>query len=65
VQQACQRQIDDLDKPPTGYHFDADRAERVCKFAGLMRHIKGKWAGKPIELEAWQIFILTDSVRVG
>ena len=59
MQQACQRQIDDLDKPPTGYHFDADRAERVCKFAGLMRHIKGKWAGKPIELEAWQIFILT------
>jgi phage terminase large subunit-like protein len=59
VQQACQRQIDDLETPPAGYHFDAERAERICKFAGLMKHIKGKWAGKQIELEAWQIFILT------
>jgi phage terminase large subunit-like protein len=36
-------------------------AERVCKFAQLMPHIKGDWAGKGqlIVLEPWQIFILT------
>lgn len=35
-------------------------AERVCKFAELMPHIKGDWAarGQLIKLEHWQIFIL-------
>lgn len=35
-------------------------AERVCKFAELMPHIKGDWAarGQRIHLEDWQIFIL-------
>ncbi|WP_367847017.1 terminase large subunit [Rhodoferax sp. WC2427] len=36
-------------------------AERVCKFAGLMPHIKGDWAARRqlIKLEPWQVFILT------
>lgn len=35
-------------------------AERVCKFAELMPHIKGDWAarGQLIKLERWQVFIL-------
>lgn len=35
-------------------------AERICKFAELMPHIKGDWAarGQLIKLEAWQAFIL-------
>lgn len=35
-------------------------AERVCKFAELMPHIKGDWAARRqlIKLERWQIFIL-------
>ena len=35
-------------------------AERVCKFAELMPHIKGDWAaaGQLIKLESWQIFVL-------
>ena len=35
-------------------------ADRVCKFAELMPHIKGDWAarGELIKLGSWQIFIL-------
>lgn len=41
--------------------LDFRPAERVCKFAQLMPHIKGDWAakGQLIVLEPWQIFILT------
>lgn len=36
-------------------------AERICKFAQLMPHIKGDWAGRGqrIKLEPWQVFVLT------
>lgn len=35
-------------------------AERVCRFAELMPHIKGDWAARSqrIDLEPWQVFIL-------
>jgi len=35
-------------------------AERICKFAQLMPHIKGDWAarGQRIRLEPWQVFVL-------
>lgn len=35
-------------------------AERICKFAELMPHIKGDWAGAGllIKLEPWQVLIL-------
>lgn len=35
-------------------------AERICRFAQLMPHIKGDWAaaGQLIKLEPWQVFIL-------
>lgn len=35
-------------------------AERVCKFAQLMPHIKGDWAakGELIKLEPWQVFVI-------
>lgn len=70
---ACQRHLDDLDRignanfPYTWnpQMVDADGityqpAERICRFAELMPHIKGDWAGRGelINLEAWEIFIL-------
>lgn len=70
---ACQRHLNDLDRVGTAawpYVFnpeltDADGAqyfpaERVCRFAELMPHIKGDWAarGARIVLEEWEIFIL-------
>lgn len=61
VQQACQRQIDDLASPPSGYCFDEEKAARVCAFVELCPHIKGELArrGELIKLEPWQVFILT------
>jgi phage terminase large subunit-like protein len=70
---ACQRHLKDLERARNGamqYVWNPELtnikgkkyfpAERVCKFAELMPHIKGDWAalGKLIKLEAWQIFIL-------
>lgn len=64
VIQACERQESDLVRQGTKefpYRFDADKAERICKFISLLPHIKGRWAreGKTISLEPWQCFGLT------
>lgn len=68
---ACQRHLNDLAKADFAYAWNPELldtkgkpyrpAERVCKFAELMPHIKGDWAarGQLIKLERWQIFILT------
>ena len=61
---ACQRQLDDLEKPASDdwpWVFNLDRADRICAFIELLPHIKGKWARerKLIELEPWQSFCLT------
>jgi phage terminase large subunit-like protein len=38
-----------------GYFYDPDAADRVVSFFKLfLRHSKGRWAGKPFALEAWQ-----------
>jgi phage terminase large subunit-like protein len=62
VKAACQRQLDDLTRvesdPAWPYYFDATAAERVCAFISLLRHVKGKWAGSRIDLEAFQSFSL-------
>jgi len=70
---ACARHLKDLDRVGSAgfpYVFnpeltDADGivfrpAERICKFAQLMPHIKGDWAGRGelIVLENWEVFIL-------
>lgn len=70
---ACERHLKDLKRAEQGefpYVFNPEilsfdgksyrPAERICKFAQLMPHIKGDWAarGELIKLERWQIFIL-------
>lgn len=70
---ACQRHLNDLRRAESGdwpYLWNPELtdkdgkpyrpAERICKFAELMPHIKGDWAarGQLIKLEPWQIFIL-------
>ncbi len=70
---ACQRHLKDLARAESGdfaYVWNPELAdpkgkpyrpaERICKFAELMPHIKGDWAakGQLIKLERWQIFIL-------
>lgn len=62
VKAACQRQKDDLARwkaKSAPYHFDVEKASRVCEFIELLPHIKGPLAGQCIKLEPWQVFILT------
>ncbi|GAA4100875.1 terminase large subunit [Nonomuraea soli] len=35
--------------------FDPERVDRVLKAFSLLRHTKGKWAGKPLTPDPWQI----------
>lgn len=64
---ACERHFEDKKRARAKgfpYKFDADKAEKFCKFAELLPHIKGKWARvdpkKPqankIRLQPWQCF---------
>lgn len=62
VKLACQRHQKDLLRSDAGweYRFDHAKAARVCRFAELLPHVKGKWAANAelIVLQPWQIFIL-------
>jgi phage terminase large subunit-like protein len=61
VKLACQRHLDDLARQKDKdfpYKLDAKKADRVCKFAEMTKHIKGPKAGTTIKLEAWQKFVL-------
>ena len=62
VKAAAQRQIDDLKRwksKTSPFVFDKAKAEKICQFVELLPHIKGPKAGQLIQLEPWQIFILT------
>lgn len=56
VKQACQRFIDDLERKDL--IFDIEKAERQCRFAEKMPHVKGEWAAKKekFKLSPYQIF---------
>jgi phage terminase large subunit-like protein len=64
VRLAAQRHLDDLEKskdPDYPYRFDDAKADRICQFAEMMVHVKGKWAkakDRHIRLENWQCFCL-------
>ena len=53
-----------------GFRFDEDKAQKILSFYDYLPHIKGEWAGQPIELGTWQGFILINlfgwvSVKTG
>ena len=56
---SCQRFLDDLygDKP---FYFDAEAAEKPCRYIERLPHIKGEWAKRRelLVLAAWQCFIV-------
>jgi phage terminase large subunit-like protein len=57
---ACERHLRDRARegtPDFPYRFDLAKAEKFFRFAELLRHYKGQWAGQPIRLEPWQKFI--------
>ena len=72
ARQACQRQLDDLERfkgPDSAYRFNpklTDKsgkafapADNLCAFIERLAHVKGPLAGEPIHLEPWQVFVLT------
>lgn len=64
VIRACERHLTELEAAKTRsfpYRFDEARAEDICRFIELFKHVKGKWARRRehIRLERWQKFILT------
>ena len=38
-----------------GAVFDPDRVDRVLQAFHLLRHTQGKWAGKPLDPDPWQV----------
>lgn len=60
---AARRFLDDLRKAEGGrgeWEFRAGAAEAAMLFASLLPNIKGPLAGKPLVMEPWQCFILTN-----
>ncbi len=53
---ACKRHLRDLTR--TDLYFAPAKVAQIVKFYSFMRHTKGKWAGKPIILEPWQVFFI-------
>lgn len=61
VKLAVKRYFKDLAREKTEefpYYFDQKAAKQKIRFYSLFVHIKGPLAGKPIELQPWQHFII-------
>lgn len=56
VKLACERHNRDLLREDI--YFDEKAAEKPIRFIELMKHVKGKWAGKNLILEPWQKFFV-------
>ena len=54
----CQRFFSDLERKDNLFYFDSNKAEKACKIIELFHHVKGEWAGTPIILQPWQIFLV-------
>jgi len=58
---SCARHLRDMARqgtPEFPFRFDAERADRACRFAEKLKHYKGQWAGTLIHLEPWERFII-------
>ena len=65
IKQACERFLRDLSRQNTRnfpFIFDANTADKACRFIEKMPHIKGEWAkkGLRLELEDWQCFTVVN-----
>jgi len=58
VRAACQRHLDDLTSSGK-WTFDRERASKICRFAEMLPHVKGRWKTATFVLEPWQCFVLT------
>jgi phage terminase large subunit-like protein len=58
VKLGCQRFLDMAERKDAPYEFKAEKAEHILKFVKFCSHVKGPDAGKPIELQPFQILFL-------
>lgn len=55
VRRIYRKLVDDIYDDSSVYEYSAKRANHAIEFIeNYCKHSKGKWAGKPIELELWQ-----------
>lgn len=55
VRRIYKKLIDDIFDQSSEYEYSAERANHAIEFIeNFCKHSKGKWGGKPIELELWQ-----------
>lgn len=56
---ACERHLRDLEHGAArGLVFDEAKADHGLRIFPFLRHWKGRWAGKPVILDGWQVFIV-------
>lgn len=58
VRLACQRFLDMVERRDASYEFVPAKVEHVLKFVKFCKHVKGKDAGKEINLEPFQVLFL-------
>ena len=58
VRLACQRFLDMAERKDAAYEFVPAKAEHILKFVKFCKHVKGPDAGKPIQLQPFQILFL-------
>jgi phage terminase large subunit-like protein len=55
VRRIYKKLVDDIHDQNSVYEYSAKKANHAIEFIeNFCKHSKGKWAGKPIELELWQ-----------
>ena len=58
VKLACQRFLDMVERKDAPYEFVAEKVEHILRFVKFCKHVKGPDAGKPIELQPFQVLWL-------
>lgn len=58
VRLACQRFLDMAERKDAPYEFVPAKAEHILKFVKFCKHVKGPDAGKPIDLQGFQVLFL-------
>ena len=63
VRLACERHMRDLENAEDrGLWFDEEKARQAIAFFRLLKHSKGEWAGRPLELEPAQQFVVASLI---
>lgn len=61
VRLACQRFLNDLQRQGDesfSFIFDENKADKIVHWFTWCNHLEGNLAGKPIELDPWEVFIM-------